>query len=86
MRGYIPCRKIRRPIDATINAPLDLEMVAASPSFPFLSASDKLRNDLEADDRLLAEEDAEWRSSGARSPDPVASPMFKGSVIKKVSM
>lgn len=74
MRGKLPCRKMSRPIEPTIKAPLDFEIVLASPSFPFLSTSDTLRDDLAVDDILA--EDAEWRSSGERSPDPVASTML----------
>jgi hypothetical protein len=77
MKWNVPCKKMSRPIEAIIKAPLDLEIVSASPSSSFLSASDTLRtllDDLAVDDRLA--EDAEWRSRGARSPDPFASTML----------
>jgi hypothetical protein len=63
-----------RPIEDMIRAPLDLDIIIASPSFPFLSTADTLRDDLAVDDEL-ADDDAEWRRRGACSPEPVASAM-----------
>jgi hypothetical protein len=79
IKWNVPCKKMRRPIEAIIKTPLDLDIVDASPSSPFLSASDTLctlRDDLAIDDRVP--EDGEWRSRGARSPDPFASTMLIG--------
>jgi hypothetical protein len=60
----VPVRKIRSPIEARINAPLDLEK--AGGSSPSCTASSGA--DLELDWRL-AEEESAWRRSGACSSD-----------------
>ena len=71
----VPCRKISKPIEATTKAPLDLEVVIASPSVLLLTTSDRLCNDLEPDDRLADDESA-GRRSGACSPDSRRSAML----------
>ena len=77
MKWNVPCKKMSRPIEAIIKAPLDLEIVSGTLCSSLLSASDTLRtlcDDLAVDDRLA--EDAEWRSREARSPAPLASTML----------
>lgn len=71
----VPCRKMRRPIEHMINAPLLRDIVGDSTSFPVLSSSGRFRDNFDVEDKLV-DDDSERRRSGARSPELLASPMM----------
>lgn len=67
---------MRKPIEKTINTPLETDIVGGSGSVPFVSTSGRTRDDFDVEDTLADDDDSERCNSGARSPEPLASPMM----------